>query len=253
MKRLLTMLTIVLLCAPIYAQKPEAQDAAATAKMQTKIFQAQYRSPIDLYQTVQLMSSRQGSIMFNNEMRTLTVRDYPENVAEIGEAIKRLDVPAAAAAVIDFRIAVLVGSKSPLSGQAVPDDLAPVVKQLQSTLAYANYSLVASMVQRAAVTPGSVEGSGVVDPSAIGFSAEATEVRYGYHLESIQIDSTSQPPSVAIRAFSFSLMYPTRPGIEPVGFKTPVTMHDNEKVVIGTASMKDKALIVVLTAHFGKQ
>jgi hypothetical protein len=33
-----------------------------------------------------------------------------------------------------------------------------------------------------------------------------------------------------------------------VGFNTPVSIHQNEKVVIGTATMGDKALIVVVTA-----
>ena len=33
-----------------------------------------------------------------------------------------------------------------------------------------------------------------------------------------------------------------------VGFETPVSLRDKEKVVIGTTTMGDKALIVVVTA-----
>ena len=35
---------------------------------------------------------------------------------------------------------------------------------------------------------------------------------------------------------------------QPVGFETQVSIHQNEKVVIGTTTMGDKALIVVVTA-----
>jgi len=35
---------------------------------------------------------------------------------------------------------------------------------------------------------------------------------------------------------------------QSVGFETPVSIHQNEKVVIGTTTMGDKALIVVVTA-----
>ncbi len=255
MKRLFILLAMVLFCTPLSAQQQsDAEYAASAAKMQTKVFELHNRMPNDVYMAIRLLGTplKPAEMMPSNDMRTITIRDYPEKVVEIGEAIKRLDAPLTAPAAIEFRIAVLVGSKSPLSGQAVPNDLAPVVKQLQSTLAYSNYSLVASIVQRAAVTRGSVEGSGVVEAVAVGGDPKDRPVRYNYHFESLQLDSLSQPPTVGIQTFSFTLMYPTSRGTEPVGFKTPVTMHDNEKVVIGTASMNDKALIVVLTAHFAK-
>ena len=35
---------------------------------------------------------------------------------------------------------------------------------------------------------------------------------------------------------------------QSLGFETPVSIHQNEKVVIGTTTMGDKALIVVVTA-----
>ena len=35
---------------------------------------------------------------------------------------------------------------------------------------------------------------------------------------------------------------------QPVGFETQVSIHQNEKVVIGTTTMGDKALIVIVTA-----
>ena len=39
---------------------------------------------------------------------------------------------------------------------------------------------------------------------------------------------------------------------QDVGFDTPVNLRQNEKVVIGTTTMGDKALIVVVTAKVEK-
>ena len=48
-----------------------------------------------------------------------------------------------------MKISILIGSKTPLPGAAtVPDELAPVVKQLESTLRYPHYGLLTATVQR---------------------------------------------------------------------------------------------------------
>jgi hypothetical protein len=39
---------------------------------------------------------------------------------------------------------------------------------------------------------------------------------------------------------------------ERVGFETPVNMREGEKVVVGTTTMQDKGVIVVLTAKIIK-
>ena len=62
---------------------------------------------------------------------------------------------------------------------------------------------------------------------------------------------------VDIERFSFSMRVPivVKAGGEAqyqnVGFETPVSLRNKEKVVIGTTTMGDKALIVVVTATAG--
>jgi hypothetical protein len=54
--------------------------------------------------------------------------------------------------------------------------------------------------------------------------------------------------------FEFSMRVPLELGgagniqYQNVGFKTPVAVQQGEKVVIGTTTMNDKALVVVVTA-----
>jgi hypothetical protein len=57
--------------------------------------------------------------------------------------------------------------------------------------------------------------------------------------------------------FDFSMRIPVNVGgdkpvqYQNVGFDRPVSVRQNEKVVIGTTTMGDKALIVVVTATVG--
>src|SRR5687767_9519337 len=59
-----------------------------------KIFEIKNRDPRELVQILQpLGSGFKGALMkFNDQSKTITVRDFPENIATIAEAIIRLDV-----------------------------------------------------------------------------------------------------------------------------------------------------------------
>jgi hypothetical protein len=155
---------------------------------------------------------------------------------------------------VTFNLAVLIGSKTPLPNAApVPDELLPVVKQLQSTLRYANYGLLTATMHRTKAGFG-VENSGVAEPALIGIAAkEGKPIFYNYRLRQIAIGEKT----IAIDEFSFNMRVPIDSGngstqYENVGFHTPVTIRQNEKVVIGTTTMGDKALIVVVTATVGE-
>ena len=44
----------------------------------------------------------------------------------------------------------------------------------------------------------------------------------------------------------------TQTNYESTGFSTPVTVRDGEKVVVGTTTMGDKGLVIVLIASVSK-
>src|SRR5438128_2484134 len=140
MKRFATLITILLFSTAAFGQE----------KFHTKMIEVHNRNPHDIYVAVRTLGSgAQGAdLNFNNETQTITVRDFPENIAAIEEAIARLDRPTPPAPDVELKISLLIGSKAPLPGPAVPDDLASVVKQLQSTLRYSNYGLMAANLQR---------------------------------------------------------------------------------------------------------
>jgi hypothetical protein len=259
MKRLITLLAVLLLSATaVVAQEEKKGEEYNTVKeFKNKIFEVHNRDAREIASSVKLLGSgfKGSGMSVNAEMHTITIRDFPENLAAIEEAIKRLDHPVAEDPDIELKISVLIGSKSPLKdGATLPDELAPVVKQLQSTLRYSNYGLMTAVVQRTVAGNG-LEGSGVAEPTLLGMSAEAGRpIMYSYRLRRITLGSSTERPSINVENFNFSMRIPINVGAgigiqyQNVGFETPVSIRQNEKVVIGTTTMGDKALIVVVTA-----
>src|SRR6266853_929176 len=105
MKNALTAIVLFLIVSlTSFAQEPtpstpnNSDDDFITEKgFKSKVFTINHRDPSSLGALLSpLLSGFKGvMIRANPEFKTLTVRDFPENLATIEEAIKRLDAPAA--------------------------------------------------------------------------------------------------------------------------------------------------------------
>lgn len=226
----------------------------------TKIIEVKYRDPDALYRVVRTLGSgvKGAVITTDSNFKTMTIRDYPENIGVIEEAVKRLDTPEAARPDIVFHVHVLIASNA--AGQAAdrPAELSDVVKQLQGTLTYKNYSMMTSSMHRTKEGVAGVNNSGVAEGNQ--FNVESSPERpilYSYEMNSVSIDSTPGAPSkVQIGNFIFNMRFPLNLGnsiqYQNIGFRTPVSVREGEKVVVGTTTMGDKGLIIVLLAKIIK-
>jgi len=259
MKRFTIIIAALLLSTSVLAQEKKEDNYNTIRELRSKVFEVHNRDASDLLSSVVLLGSgfKGAAMSVNKELHTITVRDFPENIAAIESALARLDHPVPETPDIEMKISVLIGSKTPLAGAAnVPDDLAPVVKQLESTLRYAHYGLMTATVQRTKPGDG-LNGSGVAEATLLGMTVkEGQPILYNYRLRRITMTS-GERPSIDIESFDFSMHIPISVGgdkpaqYQNVGFETPVSIRQNEKVVIGTTTMGDKALIVVVTATVG--
>jgi type II secretory pathway component GspD/PulD (secretin) len=94
---------------------PNPSDNYVTEKnFKSKVFEVKYRDPGSLANVLkQLGSGFKGAMIYpNSDFKTLTVRDFPENLATIEEALKRLDTPAAPRPNIELRMHVLIASNT---------------------------------------------------------------------------------------------------------------------------------------------
>ena len=262
-KNVLAALALVLFFLPATFAQQSNSDASqksdgdfVTEKgFKSKVFEVKHRDPESLAKVLQKLGSgfKGASITANFEFKTLTVRDFPENLATIEEALKRLDTPAAPRPNIELHMHVLVASNT--GGNAggaaaqVPAELRDVLTQLRGTLSYQNYELATSVVQRLTETPRGLHGKGMAEIPRSPTSAGSTPLPYEYLINSVTLASSpTGAPIIQIGEFSFATGLTSATLDNRTQVQTALNLRDGEKVVVGTATFGDRALIIVLTA-----
>src|SRR5215210_9133641 len=144
-RRMFLALALLALAAPAalaQTEAPKQEDNFVTQKIfQNRVFDVKNRDPQSLVRVLAPLTSgfRGAIVSANPEFRTISVRDFPENIAVIEEAIRRLDTPEPARSAVEFRVHMLVASNEETLPNRYPAELAGAVKQLQSTLGYKNF------------------------------------------------------------------------------------------------------------------
>ena len=257
--RALLALALLVLAAPAaFAQDaPRQEDNYVTQKMfQNRVFDVRNRDPLSLARVLAPLTSgfRGAAVVPNSDFHTISVRDFPENIAVIEEAIRRLDTPEPSRPSVEFRVHMLVASNDEAVPNRYPAELTDVVKQLQSTLGYKNFSLMGSQIVRGKEGRGDNYNRGVADLRlANDTPASKNPVYFSYNLSGVSLDG----PRVQVEQFSLSMKVPVWLGgdkiaYEDVGFRNPVTLRDGERVVAGTTSVADKNVVVIISASTAK-
>lgn len=251
---LLTLALVLAFVSASSAQQPApspAQNEGLTERsLKSRIFELKYRDPNGLLNAVyHLGSGFKGSTMSASpEFRTLTVRDFPENIATVEEALKRLDVPAAPRPNIELHMHVLIASNAGGTGTEVPADLKDVMTELRGTLNYRNYELAASIVQRLTETPRGLQGSGIAELPTTNPGTPNPSMPYEYFINNVSlVQNATGAASVQIAEFTFVTIEKERAKVQ-----TALNLRDGEKVVVGTATIRNRALVIVLTAKLIK-
>lgn len=227
-----------------------------------QIFDIKNRDPRELVMILKpLGSGFKGALMQSNgEYKTITVRDFPENIATIGEAIKRLDVPLPPKPPqpplhvlppdVEVFVYVLIASNNESAGGAHPPVLADVIKQLQATLNYKSYQLLAPIAHRTKYDNGAIEARGTADLPDKSLSGKY-ELKVGNIFpENRQSDSSRINLGTLYFYMEGFKDLETRPvALGDARISTRLSVREGEKVVVGTASLRDKAVILVLTTR----
>jgi hypothetical protein len=232
---------------------PAPADNYVTEKnFKSKVFDVKYRDPSMLAGVLrQLGSGFKGAVIFpSTEFKTLTVRDFPENIATIEEALKRLDTPAAPRPNIELHMHVLVASNGGGTSADVPAEIRDVLTQLRGTLNYRNYELAASVVQRLTETSRGLQGTGTAEVPSGNPGTPNTAMPYEYYINGVTlVQNATGAASIQISEFTFTAKESER---DRARVATALNLRDGEKVVVGTATLRNRALVIVLTATLVK-
>jgi type II secretory pathway component GspD/PulD (secretin) len=258
MKYTAAALTLVLAAAwssfaqPATSTTPSPSDNYVTEKnFKSKVFDVKYRDPNMLAGVLkQLGSGFKGATIYaSTEFRTLTVRDFPENLATIEEALKRLDTPGAPRPNIELHMYVVVASNNGSATAEVPPELKDVLTQLRTTLNYKNYELAAVVVQRLTDTSNVLQGSGIAEVSSANPGTPSSPTPYEYYIRNVTLVQNGMGgPTVQIGEFTFRTLTEK----DGARVETALNMRDGEKVVVGTATIRNRALVIVLTSTLVK-
>lgn len=221
-----------------------------------KVFEIKHREPNELVRLLTPLGSgfKGATISHSNEFKSLSVRDFPENLVAIEAAIKRLDVATPVVVIkepdLNIEMHVLLASNidGPAAPAPMPSSLNDVVKQLQNTLSYKNYHLLTSLIQRGKVNLGfNGEGTLEVLPP---LSEKPFTPFYAYGIRRIAL--TQDPAgatAILLDNFQFTL---SEPGRHLVKIATSLSLKEGEKVVVGTSSLGNKAIVLVFSAKLVK-
>ncbi|MDQ1560224.1 MAG: hypothetical protein QOD32_3284 [Pyrinomonadaceae bacterium] len=235
---------------------PQPDNYVSHTSFKNRVFEIKYRDPEALVSAIRLLTSgfKGAQISANRVFKTITVRDFYDNILSIEEALKRLDTPEAPRPEIEFRMHVLIASNLAGGANQYPADLRDAIGQLQTTLSFKSYYLLTSIIQRAKdrpdYAPNIIQGEGIAQLSLPGENAPRD---FNYHFQANSLTLNTSPAGVTtvqLGSFRFRLDGGDAGGRAVVS--SDVGVRDGEKVVVGTAGLRDKALILVLTARLIK-
>lgn len=216
-----------------------------------KVFDVKHRDPRVLLAAMYPLGSgfKGASMQYSDEFRTITVRDFPENIAAIEEALKRLDTPQAPQPDIELRMNVLIASNVEGVANQFPADLGDVVKQMQAMLNYKSYSNLATVVQRVRAGSRNIGLNGTADIAAKILEMEKPlTANYDFRAHSLALSAdASGGYQMQLTEASFELQGPGAVGRASI--RTDINLRNGEKVVVGTATLGNKGLILVLSAR----
>jgi hypothetical protein len=233
-------LALVLMALPLAAQEEKKAEAKPTVQ---KLFVLKYADPQSVRSLLQVF---QANINANRDLRVLAVDAFPDTMAVIEDAIKRLDVPSAAPANIDLTVYMVVGHEGEsTSGNApLPKELDPVVTQLKNAFAFKSYSLldVLALRTRTGQQASTSSSGGAMQSNGGQFQPVTTHLR---------IDSASvgnDGATIHINKLNASFEVPMNGQFRNLSLETDIDIKEGQKVVIGRLGIsKDQALFLVMT------
>lgn len=220
---------------------PVAQpDFVEHREFKNQIFDVKHRDPAQLATVVKALGSgfRGATVSASRDFNTITVRDFPENIATIGAAVARLDVAEPQRADVELHLHVLLASPDGASSE-LPAEIRNAVTQLENTLNYRAFTMLTPIVQRTR------EGfDGTLSTGAVEFGPPDRTIRQNYRYGIRSLGKTADG-RVELNGFDFT----TDGHLGEARIQSNLSLREGEQVVVGTASLRGKALVLVLSAR----
>lgn len=187
----------------------------------------------------------------SKELGIVTIYGLPNDVEQIAANIAALDKPRPGSASnrnLDFRVYILVATKSSANGEEIPKDIESVGAELRSSLGYKEVKLLDTAIVRMRQNERS-EVRGSLPCQVTEGESKGRPCGYGLVVRAGGLRSPKSSLTIDGLEFqgSFSSIGPDR----PVSIRTSFDVADGQKVVIGKSNIDgtDRSLVLVVTAR----
>jgi hypothetical protein len=222
------------------------------------LFDIKYANVADLGRFIHSsLVQAEARVTWDEKMRVISVGSTDEALLQMAaDLVKRYDVPTASGTGRNIEIIVHMMLAAPKgeSGDAVPPDLAPVVKQLKSVFGYNDFHIVDSAVVRTreGAVGAEMSGNASLAPGVPGAPNSSYQIRLG----TAAVTPTEKGNMIRLDGFRFGTQSPQQmPGgnwnFTNIGFNTSLDVREGQKAVVGKSKIDgtDRALILVISAR----
>ncbi len=178
-------------------------------------------------------------IKADRELHVVAVSAPAAAMAAIEDAVKRLDVPAAAPKDVDLIVYMIAASEQASADGSLPSELQPVADEVKKIFSYKSFRLLDSILLR--TQPGNrASADGVIQTGG------ESKTSYSFNVQPSTV--TEDPQGRLIRLDNLSLILHL-PGDRQAAIRTEITVREGQRAVVGKSNMGlGQSLILVVTA-----
>jgi len=233
-------LLILAAAATLGAQSVVTTAAPATPETprQQKVFVLKYA---DASHVANVLSVFGYGIRDDRNLHVVAVSAPAPAMAAIEDAIKRLDVPAAAPSDIDLVAYMIVASAQASPGSELPANLQPVADEMRKIFPYKSFHLLDSILLR--VEPGNrADARGIVMMP----NCNACEREYDFSVNLNSVTDDAKERLIRLDNLELDLHLG---GDRTAKIRTDIAAPEGQRVVVGKSNIgPDQALVLVMTA-----
>ncbi len=209
---------------------------SAAAQEQAKIFELKYGDVHRIGEMIRIFPN--AGLLWDESMRTISVKGTAEQLKVIEEAIRRFDIPSATQN-LEFTIYLVIASPDAGKGGEMPKALEAVVKQMSETFSFKSFRMGETFLIR------SRDGK-AAEVSSIGpFTGEGQNSIYQCKFNSARLTRDEKGNKFRIDALRVGMRMPykTAGGADAkyqyadIGFNTDIDVREGQKAVVGKAKV----------------
>lgn len=210
---------------------------SAAAQEQAKIFELKYGDVQRIGEMIRIFPN--AGLLWNESMRTISVKGTAEQLKVIEEAIQRFDVPSATQN-LEFTVYLVIASTDPAKGGGMPAALDSVVKQMSETFSFKSFRMGETFLIRS--RDGKAAEASSIGPHA-GDGQNTIFYQCRYASARLMQDEKGKKFRLDGLRIGMRMPYKMSGGSDPkyqyadIGFNTDIDVREGQKAVVGKANV----------------